>query len=105
MTTKSLSKKDFAAWSRRLRQQFQLIGPVRQGDQFNFIALGEEERPGFFLSKHAALSERTGSAPFRTDVSVQPGSVRSGSPYIERGPLGMRLPACCWASVPVTPRP
>ncbi|MCU0580666.1 MAG: 4Fe-4S ferredoxin, partial [Desulfobacterota bacterium] len=45
MTTKSLAKKDFSAWLSRLRQQFRLIGPVRQGEQFNFVVLGEEQEP------------------------------------------------------------
>lgn len=47
MTTKSLAKKDFSAWLGRLRQQFRLIGPVRQGEQFNFVALGEAQEPDF----------------------------------------------------------
>ena len=47
MTTKSLAKNEFTKWLSRLRGEFQLIGPVRHGDQYNFTVLGERDEPDF----------------------------------------------------------
>ncbi len=57
MTTKNHCQERFRRLVNAVSAEFRLIGPVRQGDQFNFIPLSRRERARFFLSEYTALSQ------------------------------------------------
>jgi sulfhydrogenase subunit beta (sulfur reductase) len=45
MIARTIAKTDFSEWLHLLRKSYRTIGPVRQGDQFNFAFLSEGEGP------------------------------------------------------------